>query len=304
MPVEEQTRRMAPMHERLQRYNVSFWADEFLRALGQIKIEQERFNARHLGTPERENLLTDFMQAERRLLFLDYDGTLVPFAPFPQAARPTSELFRMLETLAADDRNEVVLISGRDKETMDRWFGHLPIGIVAEHGIWIRHVGDQWQTIKPVSNQWKPRILPLLQTYADRLPGAFVEEKEYSVAWHYRRADAILAAIRAKELRDNLVNLTANIDLQVMQGNKVVEVRMGGVNKGAAVLRWLLHESAPFTLAIGDDWTDEDMFAVLPPEAYSIRVGMIQSHARFNVRHYLDVRNLLDQLANVPEVSR
>jgi trehalose 6-phosphate synthase/phosphatase len=304
MPVEEQTRRMAPMHERLRRYDVSFWADEFLRALSQIKVEQERFNARYLGTQERERLLSDFVQADRRLLFLDYDGTLVPFAPFPQAAHPTSELFKMLEALTSDERNEIVLISGRDKETMDRWFGKLPIGIVAEHGIWIRHVGEQWQTIKPVSNQWKPRILPLLQTYADRLPGAFVEEKEYSVAWHYRRADTDLAAIRSKELRDNLVNLTANIDLQVMQGNKVVEVRMAGVNKGAAVLRWLSHDSPPFVLAIGDDWTDEDMFAALSSEAYSVRVGMIQSHARYNVRHYLDVRNLLDQLAHVPEVSR
>ncbi|MCM2271809.1 MAG: trehalose-phosphatase, partial [candidate division Zixibacteria bacterium] len=135
-------------------------------------------------------------------------------------------------------------------------------------------------------------------------PGAFVEEKEYSIAWHYRRADTELAAIRSKELRDNLVSLTANIDLQVMQGNKVVEVRMAGVNKGAAVLQWLESVVPDFILAVGDDWTDEDMFAVLPLDGYSIRVGMIQSHARYNVRHYLDARSLLEQLATAPEVAR
>ncbi len=304
MPLEEQSRRMHLMHERLQRYDVQFWADEFLRALNLIKVEQERFNARHLGGIERDRLVAEFAQADRRLLFLDYDGTLVPFAPFPQAARPSPELYKLLDALAADERTELVLISGRDKETMDRWFGHLPIGIVAEHGIWIRKFGGSWQTIKPVTNNWKPRILPLLQMHADRLPGAFVEEKEYSIAWHYRRADTELAAIRSKELRDNLVSLTANIDLQVMQGNKVVEVRMAGVNKGAAVLQWLESVVPDFILAVGDDWTDEDMFAVLPLDGYSIRVGMIQSHARYNVRHYLDARSLLEQLATAPEVAR
>lgn len=305
MPQEEQIQRIAPMQERLQRYDVCFWADEFLRSLNQIKTEQERFLARHLNERERRRLLSDYRQAHHRLIFLDYDGTLVPFAPFPQAARPTPDVMQLLEQLTADDRNEIILISGRDKETMNRWFGHLRVGIVAEHGVWMRGIGaSHWQTLKPVTSQWKPKIMPLLQMYADRLPGAFVEEKEFSLAWHYRRADAELAAIRAKELRDDLVSLTANIDLQIMQGNKVVEVRVSGINKGSAALHFVSRETMPFILAVGDDWTDEDMFAVLPQEAYSIRIGMMQSHARYNLKDYRDIRELLGELATLVEIQK
>jgi trehalose 6-phosphate synthase/phosphatase len=139
--------------------------------------------------------------------------------------------------------------------------------------------------------------MPVLTTYADRLPRAFVEEKEFSIVWHYRRADPELGATRAKELVDDLVNFTANIDVQVLQGSKVVEVRCGGVNKGTAAMRFLAKDSFDFVLAIGDDWTDEDLFKILPETAYTIRVGMEQSYARFNLHSYMEVVELLKQLA-------
>ncbi len=297
MPVEDQMVRMSAMQSRLQRYDVNAWADDFMNSLSQIKQEQQRLYARALQSRDREQMIDSFQNAERRLLLLDYDGTLMPHFDHPQSARPTDDILYLLEALCADERNQVVMISGRDKETMTAWFGSLPINLIAEHGIWIRTFGHDWRTLKPATNHWKPQILQLLQATADRLPGAFVEEKEYSVAWHYRRSDPELAEIRAAELRDNLVNLTANIDLQVLAGKKVIEVRVSGINKGTAALDWMSHSQPEFVLAIGDDWTDEDLFAVLPESAYSIRVGIVQSYARFNVRSYLDIRQLLEQMA-------
>jgi len=138
-----------------------------------------------------------------------------------------------------------------------------------------------------------------MEMYVDRLPGSFIEEKEFSIAWHYRPCDPELASLRAKELVDYLVDFTSNINLQVLHGNKVVEVRCSGVNKGTAALAWLKNDKFDFILAIGDDWTDEDMFKVLPEKAYSIRVGISSTYARFNLYSYRDVIKLLKMLGEV-----
>ena len=168
---------------------------------------------------------------------------------------------------------------------------------MAEHGAWIKPKNEDWRLAKPLNNAWKPAILPILRTYADRLPGAFVEEKQYSFAWHYRRADPELASTRVKELVDDLVNFTANIDVQVQQGDKVVEVRCGGINKGVAALSFLPKSASHFVLAIGDDWTDEDLFRVLSGSACSIRVGNRHSCAEFNLRSHVEVLDLLREIS-------
>ena len=147
-----------------------------------------------------------------------------------------------------------------------------------------------------MSNDWKPQILPILEMYSDRLPGSFVEEKEFSCIWHYRKADPELASLRAKELLDDLVHFTANIDVQGLPGNRVVEVRNAGINKGTAGTHFISKNAFDFILAVGDDGTDEDLFKVVPETAYSIRVGMTQSYARFNLPDSRDVLGLLEDL--------
>jgi trehalose 6-phosphate synthase/phosphatase len=137
----------------------------------------------------------------------------------------------------------------------------------------------------------KQNVLPILRTASDRLPGSLVEEKDYSLVWHYRQADPELAIIRAQELADGLVQFTANMDLVVVPGHRTVEVRDSSVSKAHAALEFMANHD--FVLAVGDDTTDEDMFRALPPTAYSIRVGLVGTHARFNVPGYEDVIALL-----------
>ncbi len=298
MPEEEQARRNEAMQRRLGRYDVVRWASEFIQALLSIKEAQKNLDAKLLSPSARELLLKDFAQTEHRLIFLDYDGTLVPFAGLPQIAKPDEKLLKILQHLSEDPKNEIILLSGRDKDTLQNWFGMLDIGLSAEHGAWIKERTEEWKTIMPLTNDWKPNIKPLLEMHADRLPGSFVEEKDYSLAWHYRRSDPELGSIRAKELIDYLVNFTANIDVQVLQGNKVVEIINSGVNKGAAALYWMAKKKADFILAIGDDWSDEDLFKVLPENAYTIRVGMIQIHAKLILRNHKEALELLEQLVN------
>jgi trehalose 6-phosphate synthase/phosphatase len=135
-----------------------------------------------------------------------------------------------------------------------------------------------------------------MELYVDRLPGAFIEEKELTLAWHYRQADVDLGPLRAKELAAHLMSLTETSDLKVVEGNKVIEVRPSEFSKGVAC-QGFLARGYDFILAVGDDTTDEDLFRVLPETAWSIRVGLRQSRARFNVYNQAQIRELLDALA-------
>jgi trehalose 6-phosphate synthase/phosphatase len=300
MPREEQERRNSIMQERLRRYDVIRWATDFVNQLVQMNEMQEQYNANLVPSAVRSQMVDEYVRADQRLLFIDYDGTLVPFERRPLLASPTEAVVDLLRALASDPRNKVVLTSGRDKPTLEQWFGGLPIGIVSEHGMWLRESKCEWRAIGPHSQGWKASLVPVLHQYADRLPGSFVEEKDYSIAWHYRAADPEQSSRIATELMDNLMNFTANIDLQVFQGNKVLEIRNAGVNKGRAAEYWLSGSAYDFILAVGDDWTDEDLFQSLPAKAYSLRVGLDKTCARFNVRHSDEVCEFLQLLAIQP----
>ncbi len=297
MPEEEQRRRNLIMQSRLKRHDVAHWADSFIQTLLDIKDAERISDYKLLGPSVRAQLKEDFREAKRRLLLLDYDGTLVQFAGSPLLARPKEEISNTLRQIAENPKNEVVLVSGRDKMTLQSWFGSLNISLVAEHGAWIRKRDEDWRMLKTLTNDWKPKILPILEMYSDRLPGSFVEDKEFSLAWHYRMADQEMASPLAKELLDDLVNFTANIAVQVLQGNKVIEVRNPGMNKGDAGSYWISENQFDFILAMGDDWTDEDLFKILPESAYSIKIGMAQSsQAKFNLPKPQDVIALLQEL--------
>jgi len=106
--------------------------------------------------------------------------------------------------------------------------------------------------------------------------------------------------MRAKELLDDLAGYTRNIDVQVFEGNKVIEVRNSGINKGTAAQEWLSGQTPEFILGIGDDWTDEDLFRALPESAFSVRVGVANTAARYYLVTPMAVRKLLRELSEGP----
>jgi trehalose 6-phosphate synthase/phosphatase len=299
MPVSEQIRRNQLMQERLRRYDVNRWAEEFVQAMVSTQTIESARLARWLRGKPHDALLERYRAASHRLLFLDYDGTLIPFAATPRLARPDRELLDLLGLLCADPRNEVVIVSGRSRSDLEDFFGPLPVSMVAEHGVWLRPRGAPWKLLKSMTADWKERVRPILQLYVDRLPGALLEEKEFSLAWHYRRADPEQGSVRAKELLDDLADYTRNIDVQVLEGKRVVEVRTAGVNKGIAATEWLRDNPPEFLLGIGDDWTDEDLFQALPMNAYSVRVGVSTTAAAFFLESHTAVRDLLLELSSI-----
>lgn len=261
-----------------------------------------RSRRKHLmeGGKVQAGVMQAYQAAARRALLLDYDGTLVPFVEDPNAARPDQEVLDLLGGLAAGPGNEVAITSGRPRRDLEEWFGQLPLSLVAEHGVWLRPRGGEWRMLKALPTEWKERVRPILQAYLDRLPGALLEEKEFSLAWHYRGADPEQASRRSRELLDALAGFTRNIDVQVLEGNKVLEVRNTGVSKGTAAVEWLRSLGAEFVLAIGDDCTDEDLFRALPRTAYSVRVGLGQTAARYYLNSHTAVRRLLGALVGKP----
>ncbi len=296
---EEQIERNKLMQHRLKHYNIERWAKDFMERLSNIKEIQRKLDVKRLTKKMKESLLKDYVKAKRCLLLLDYDGTLVPFVKRPEKALPDIELLDLIRSLTKKAKNEVVIVSGRKRETLDKWFRHLKLGLISDHGVWIKRKGVKWEMIEPLENQWKEEIKPILEHYAERTPGSFIEDKEFSLAWHYRTANPELAKVRAKELKDTILHLTINLDLEVLEGNKVVEIKNFGTSKGRGVLKWLSDSKWDFVLAIGDDWTDEEVFEVLPEWAYSIKVGVGISKAKFNIPSYIEVRALLKEMGKV-----
>ncbi len=296
MPTREQIRRNRVMQNRLRRADVAHWAMDFIREL--VSVESvEAAEARPLTPAARAALVRHYQRSSSRLLLLDYDGTLAAFVAQPGLARPSAELLELLRRLSADPRNDIALLSGRSRANVEDWFGALPIGLVAEHGAWMKEAGKTGELIKPVSAGWKTQLLPMLKSYADRVPGTSVEEKEFSIVWHYRNSAPERGALAASELSDDLLAFTANIDVQVVQANKSVEVRSAGVHKGVAAAEWLGKGGYDFVLAAGDDQSDEDTFGILPDRAYSIRVGARPTRARFSVKSSAEVLDLISRLA-------
>jgi trehalose 6-phosphate synthase/phosphatase len=242
---------------------------------------------------EHARLGKDYLTAERRLLLLDYDGTLVDFAARPDQVHPSPDLLALIQHLASEPGNTVVIVSGRDRGTLEAAFAWVPVALAAEHGCFLKEFSQDWETAGDIRQEWKPPIRDIMQAHAVTLPGAFVEEKTASLVWHYRQAPAQAARKAAHRLAAHLSGAARAANLQVMHGHKIVEVRVPDIDKGQAARHWLARGPWDFVLAAGDDTTDEDMFAALPPEAHSIKVGRGHTMARHRLQNPAALQQLL-----------
>ena len=293
MPMEEQVSRNTFLQKRLERYNVEVWANEFMNALKENRDLGKAFISEKMSPEILLLIEEEYAKSKKRLLFLDYDGTLAGFHKDPQKASPDEELYELLDELHEQEDTTVFLISGRDKQTFARWFLPKKYNMIVEHGVWISRNGDEFKMLEQVKGEWMGKIRPVLESFVDRTPGAFIEEKNYSLAWHYRNTDPDFGAKRATELNTVLRSLIGNDDISVLNGNKVMEIKSSNVNKGRAATRMLSEDDYDFVFAIGDDWTDEFMFQELPDSAITVKVGLKKTQAKYHVENTARVRLLL-----------
>lgn len=297
MPPDEQRRRMTPMRLRIREWDVQAWVRSFAAALDAAAKRPMESSA--TDNPPTAVELARMHNARHIHLLLDYDGTLVPFAARPELAAPDPALLELLAVLAAHPRISLHVISGRPRATLEEWFAHLPIGLHAEHGFWSRPAGAEWRANAVVSAGWKERIRPVMETFAARTAGAFIEEKQAALCWHYRLAEPELGETQSRELTLHLTSFLANLPVEVIPGHRVVEVRQHGVNKGVvlpAILAAIITSPEEFVVALGDDRTDEDLFAALPDHCIGIKVGEGHTLAARRLRDPEAVRAFLRDL--------
>ncbi|KAJ7956261.1 putative Trehalose-6-phosphate synthase [Quillaja saponaria] len=263
-----------------------------------------------------DHIVSAYKRTNRRAIFLDYDGTVVPQASIVKT--PSPEVIYLLNNLCDDPKNTVFIVSGRGNSPLSEWFDQCEnLGIAAEHGYFIRwNKKSNWETSHISADfDWKRMAEPVMRLYTEATDGSYIETKESALVWHHHDADSDFGSCQAKELLDHLENVLANEPVVVKRGQHIVEVKPQGVTKGLVaenVISTLTNDgkSPDFVLCIGDDRSDEDMFesistkaynATSPsiPEIFACTVGQKPSKARYYLDDTVDVLILLQGLATV-----
>ncbi len=237
-------------------------------------------------------------------LLLDLDGTLIPFSRTPEETEIDEELRRLLARLAELPELTVALVSGRPRVWLEAEFGGLPaLWMMAEHGAWRRGDGG-WQRTLELDTSVLSELIPELEGIALRHPGALVERKASTVAFHYRAVARTSRLALAVETRAVVTDFLArHPSFEQIAGVSVIEVRPAGVRKSLAV-PWMRGRAPGDArlIAAGDDVTDEQMFDALGPLDEAILVGprpmARSSRARWSLHGPQHVRDFLSWLAD------
>ncbi len=299
MSPPEQWLRMTALRRRVMHQSATRWAESFLEALSEAAMPVATSTPQPANLETLTELLIGRMETGGLALLLDYDGTLVPFAPLPELATPSVELLELLQQVTQLPNTAVHIVSGRPREFLEQHLGHLPLGLHAEHGFWSRlHQDDAWVAHQLVDMHWKDAARTRLTRWVTRTEGSLLEEKSASLAWHYRNTEPQLAAQRVREARMQLQDFLPQFpQIELLEGSKVMELRLRGINKGIVVAKILaMLPAGCVTVAVGDDRTDEDLFAALPPSGVAIHIGRGTTQARYRLPHPNDLALLLHKL--------
>jgi trehalose 6-phosphate synthase/phosphatase len=301
MPAAERRARMHAMRRRVADADIHAWASGFLDRLRSERPAPPQACVR--PEPALIAALADARRAAPLRLLLDYDGTLVPLARAPELAAPDAELLELLTQLATAPAIAVEIVSGRARDALDTWFGHLPVRLWSEHGFWQRRAPDApWTPAASIRPDWAARILPILQQFTDATPGSALELKTASIAWHFRRAQRDFGTRQAHELRMLLGDALSNQPIEVLEGKKVIEVRLRGISK-SLVAQDDSGLQPQITIAFGDDQTDAELFRALPPSSITVAVGEALRSGRYRLAGFREVRSMLRTLLDAPSAA-
>lgn len=282
MPEKERRERLVKMQKKISTQTVKKWANDFVKELQSIKTQNKEILQKIVGKRQLTQIKSAYDEAVSRLILLDYDGTLAPFVKNPEDAVPSPMLLELLQQMSADKKNKVVINSGRNHQILDKWFEGSALDFAAEHGVFYKDDGI-WHKNIMEKVVWDDEIIDIIQHTIDKTPRSHMEQKDAALVWHYRNVDVWLAELRAQQLINALIGPCARLNLQIVPGNKIVEIKPPDFNKGSEVVRRLERQGYDFLLAIGDDTTDEDMFRALPADGISIKVGSFSAAAKYRI---------------------
>ena len=295
----EQVERNRKMRKRLKRYNVEHWAKEFMKGLNLQSKNKIKSSATIIDSTMLNKIKSNFMSSSRKLVMLDYDGTLIDFNDKPKLAIPSQRLNILIDNICKQKNTDVYIISGRDQKFLSKHFDNFNINLIAEHGYFKKYANENWLEPNFIENQdWMADILPIFEAFTDRTPGTFIEKKKTSLVWHYRKTDPELASERVVEFK-TVLNSLASDELQILEIVKGIEVSRGTINKGKSVIDILSDKKYDFILCAGDDITDESMFASLSKEAFSIKIGRKKTKANYFVDSPDELISILEHIMKI-----
>lgn len=269
LPERERRLKHQRLFQYVKKHTAAYWAQSFVKELQQIERNIKSRDTTRMQSLLRvsADILPEMQIRHRRLLLIEYEGTLVEPVALPDLAIPSMSLLRFLHRLSSEPENFVYIVSGRSRQTLQNWFGELNIGLISEHGCdYVHPGGEDWQTVVEKNDQsWKESVIPILQYFKERTPGAHLETKDKTITWHFRDADPLFGSWQAKELQLLLTESCVNLPVEVISGPKYLELRPESVSRVTAVQRIISErpDGIDFAFAIGSDKADEDVFSFL-----------------------------------------
>ncbi len=295
MPEDEMWERTRAMQDHIVKNDAGAWANRFVADLEEHSCDLNEDS----GVSDLSVLFDSFKSQGQKALFLDYDGTLRGFENKAEDAVPDSELVPLLKRLSKHVR--IAIVSGRPKEFLEKHFAGHGFALVAEHGYrWSRPDSPEWALVNPlVDVSWKEDVIPHLEQATQVTPGTHIETKPSALVWHYRLADPEFGLWQAHRLLSELTETTASLPVAVHHGKKIVEVASQQVSKGSAVEFLINDWNCRTALAVGDDQTDETMFAIEADiqNYHTIHIGGSDTRANHlsDIHHF---RSFLEELAD------
>ncbi|MFL2631588.1 MAG: bifunctional alpha,alpha-trehalose-phosphate synthase (UDP-forming)/trehalose-phosphatase [Candidatus Marisimplicoccus sp.] len=297
MPNKEQIERNRSMQERLSRYTVNYWANDFMKNLISRAKSNQYSVTNYFNLLEKNKLLEKLKLSNNKLIILDYDGTLVNFKDKPELALPDNNLINILNDLSNIKGMDIAIVSGRDKLFLEDNLGKLNINIIAEHGHFFKKKNKDWINLGNIDKVFLNDIHAILQSFSDRTPGTFTEKKESGLVWHFRKTDPELAIERVVEI-ETVLNSLLTDQFQILNLDKAIEVTSRKFDKGSAVNELTKNKKYDHIVCIGDDVTDENMFKSLNENSTTIKVGIKNTQARYYIEDPKGVVNLLNDINN------
>ncbi|KAH7484601.1 Alpha,alpha-trehalose-phosphate synthase [UDP-forming] A [Phytophthora ramorum] len=239
LPLMEREYRQTNLYRYVKTHTASFWGRSFLTDL-EDAVSRPRAVVKKLVRLPSIEVLGAYARSRHRLLVLDYEGTLFDDptsagGPSQQrgVAPPKPFVKRLVEALANDPKNTVVLVSDHERNVIESWLTDRRVGVVAESGYFYRLPNDdEWQIMtEDTDPSWKKVVRPIMQYFTERTPGSRIDSKESSLTWHYGETDPIFGPMQARDMQVNLEDVLCNLPLEVVQGTNRVEVRLQGVTK-------------------------------------------------------------------------
>ena len=268
MSEEEKTSRYAKLHYSVMHHSGEHWVKDLRDQLSSVFDEQFRRDTMSIPRLSASNLVKDYETTGKRLVFLDYEGTLSNYGNVNNTVVTNiDKVIDILSDILEDKKNTVYIMSGRKVEELELAFNRLPnLGLIAENGCFLREGGAEEWTQFPDEEKtqvWKEGIKNILQYYVERVEGSWVEERQCSLIFHYQ-SEADSASRQAGECANQINDASQSQRVRAVPTKDSVIIEPADYDKATAAqhvfAKYAESDRPEFLFVAGNDRDDEVVF--------------------------------------------